>query len=54
MPHIVAPDRSVRVVVIGVKRNVDRVQLAQCLEYGGRARNTSLDEPVSALVELRD
>jgi hypothetical protein len=31
-------------VVIEVKRDVDRYQLAQSLEYAGWARNTSLDE----------
>lgn len=44
VPDIVALDRSARVVVIEVKRDVDRGQLAQCLEYAGWARNTSLDE----------
>jgi hypothetical protein len=32
------------VVVFEIKRDVDRRQLAQCLEYAGWARNTSLDE----------
>jgi len=32
------------VVVIEVKRDVDRSQLAQCLEYAGWARTTNLDE----------
>lgn len=44
VPDIVALDRSARVVVIEVKRDVDRGQLAQCLEYAGWARNTNLDE----------
>jgi hypothetical protein len=44
IPDIVALDRSARVVVIEVKRDVDRGQLAQCLEYAGWARTTSLDE----------
>lgn len=44
IPDIVALDRSARVVVIEVKRDVDRGQLAQCLEYAGWARSTSLDE----------
>ncbi len=43
-PDIVALDRQGRVVVIEVKRDVDRNQLAQALEYAGWARNTSLDE----------
>jgi hypothetical protein len=44
IPDIVALDESGRVVVIEVKRDVDRGQLAQCLEYAGWARTTSLDE----------
>jgi hypothetical protein len=32
------------VVVIEIKRDIDRGQLAQCLEYAGWARSTSLDE----------
>lgn len=44
VPDIVTLDKSARVVVIEVKRDVDRGQLAQCLEYAGWARNTSLDE----------
>jgi hypothetical protein len=44
IPDIVALDRSARVVVIEVKRDVDRGQLAQCLEYAGWARTTNLDE----------
>lgn len=43
-PDIVALDEAARVVVIEVKRDVDRGQLAQCLEYAGWARTTSLDE----------
>jgi len=43
-PDIVALDAAGRVVVIEVKRDVDRHQLAQALEYAGWARNTSLDE----------
>lgn len=43
-PDIVALDDSARVVVIEVKRDVDRGQLAQCLEYAGWAKTTSLDE----------
>jgi len=41
---VVAMDRIGRVHVIEVKRDVDRRQLAQCLEYAGWARNTNLDE----------
>ena len=43
-PDIVALDKSGSVVVIEVKRDVDRSQLAQCLEYAGWARTTNLDE----------
>ena len=43
-PDIVALDRDARVVVIEVKRDFDRSQLAQCLEYAGWARTTNLDE----------
>jgi len=43
-PDIVALDEAGRVVVIEVKRHVDRGQLAQCLEYAGWARGASLDE----------
>jgi hypothetical protein len=43
-PDIVALDRGGRVVVIEVKREFDRAQLAQCLEYAGWARRTNLDE----------
>src|SRR5947209_7874871 len=43
-PDIVALDRQGRVVVIEVKRDVDRGQVAQCLEYAGWARTTNLDE----------
>jgi hypothetical protein len=43
-PDIVALDRDARVVVIEVKREFDRGQLAQCLEYAGWARKTNLDE----------
>ena len=35
---------AARVVVIEVKREFDRSQLAQCLEYAGWARRTNLDE----------
>jgi len=43
-PDVVALDRQGAVVVIEVKRDVDRGQLAQCLEYAGWARTTNLDE----------
>lgn len=43
-PDIVALDRAGAVVVLEVKRDVDRTQLAQCLEYAGWARTTNLDE----------
>lgn len=44
VPDVLALDTSGRVVVIEVKRDVDRGQLAQCLEYAGWARLTNLDE----------
>lgn len=44
IPDIVALDRTGAVVIIEVKRDVDRGQLAQCLEYAGWARMASLDE----------
>jgi hypothetical protein len=44
IPDILALDATGRVVVIEVKRDVDRNQLAQCLEYAGWARLTNLDE----------
>jgi hypothetical protein len=47
IPDVVALDRTGRVVVIEVKRDADRGQLAQCLEYAGWARQTSLDEVAS-------
>lgn len=43
-PDIVALDRDGRVQLIEVKRDVDRGQLAQCLEYAGWGRETNLDE----------
>jgi hypothetical protein len=43
-PDVVALSKDARVAVIEVKRDVDRNQLAQCLEYAGWARTTSLDE----------
>jgi hypothetical protein len=47
VPDILALDESGRVVVIEVKRDIDRGQLAQCLEYAGWARLTNLDEIAS-------
>jgi len=44
VPDILALDFAGRVVVIEVKRDIDRGQLAQCLEYAGWARRTNLDE----------
>jgi hypothetical protein len=44
IPDVVALDIEGRVHVIEVKRDVDRRQLAQCLEYAGWARDASLDE----------
>lgn len=35
IPDIVSLDAAGRVVVIEVKRDIDRGQLAQCLEYAG-------------------
>jgi len=43
-PDIVALDQDGRVVVIEIKRAVERRQLAQCLEYAGWAKATNLDE----------
>ncbi|MFC7959678.1 restriction system modified-DNA reader domain-containing protein [Rhodococcoides kroppenstedtii] len=43
-PDVIALDATGRVVVIEVKRSVDREQLAQALEYAGWARNSNLDE----------
>ncbi len=44
IPDVLALDKSGRVVVAEVKRDIDRSQLAQCLEYAGWARQTNLDE----------
>jgi hypothetical protein len=43
-PDVVALSKDARVTIVEVKRDVDRGQLAQCLEYAGWARTTSLDE----------
>lgn len=43
-PDVLALDKTGRVVVIEVKRAVDRSQLAQALEYAGWARRSNLDE----------
>ena len=37
-PDVVALDGDARVVVVEIKRDVDRSQLAQCLEYAGWGR----------------
>lgn len=50
VPDILALDEAGRVVIIEVKRDIDRGQLAQCLEYAGWARLTNLDE-VAGLYE---
>lgn len=47
VPDILALDEAGRVMVIEVKRDIDRGQLAQCLEYAGWARLTNLDELAS-------
>lgn len=44
IPDVVALDENGSVVVIEIKRDVDRSQLAQILEYAGWARLTNLDE----------
>src|SRR4051794_27272400 len=49
LPHggrsdIIGLASDARVVVIEIKRDIERSQLAQCLEYAGWARRTSLDE----------
>ena len=41
---ILALNEYGQVVVIEIKRDIDRNQLAQCLEYAGWARLTNLDE----------
>jgi hypothetical protein len=46
-PDVLALDKQGRIVVIEVKRDVDRGQLAQALEYAGWARNVGLDEMAS-------
>lgn len=43
-PDVVALDSEARVVVVEIKRDIDRSQLAQCLEYAGWGREASLDE----------
>lgn len=47
IPDIVALDPQGSVYVIEVKRDVERRQLSQGLEYAGWARSTSLDELAS-------
>lgn len=44
IPDIVCLDRESNVVVVEVKKKIDRKQLAQAIEYGGWARGTSLDQ----------
>jgi hypothetical protein len=41
---VLALDKTGRVVIVEIKRGIDRDQLSQALEYGGWARTTSLDE----------
>ncbi len=53
-PDIVALDRSGRVHVIEIKRDIDRGQLAQCLEYAGWAKGTNLDELAGMFHEGQD
>lgn len=43
-PDIVCLDGQCRVVVVEIKRDIARSQLAQCLEYAGWARTTNLQE----------
>jgi hypothetical protein len=43
-PDVVALDATERIVVIEVKRDVDRGQVAQALEYAGWARGVRLDD----------
>jgi hypothetical protein len=44
IPDIVAIDSTGHIVVIEVKRDVDRAHLAQCLEYAGWARRATVGE----------
>ncbi|MCU1498527.1 MAG: hypothetical protein JWM47_2480 [Acidimicrobiales bacterium] len=44
IPDIVAIDSTGHIVVIEVKRDVDRAHLAQCLEYAGWARRATMGE----------
>lgn len=53
-PDIVALDRNGRVHVIEIKRDIDRGQLAQCLEYAGWAKGTNLDELAGMFHEGQD
>ena len=43
-PDVVALDEQARVVVVNVRRDLDRGELAQGLEFAGWARTTNLDE----------
>jgi len=42
-PDIILLDASGRIVVVEIKRDIERTQLSQCLEYAGWARKTGLD-----------
>ena len=53
VPDIVALSSDGSVVIIEVKRDVDRGQLAQVLEYAGWARLTNLDE-IARLYNISD
>lgn len=44
IPDIVAVDSTGHIVVIEIKRDVDRAHLAQCLEYAGWARRATVGE----------
>ncbi len=44
VPDILALTHDGTVIIIEVKRDIDRSQLAQVLEYAGWARSTNLDE----------
>jgi Restriction Enzyme Adenine Methylase Associated len=44
IPDIVALDADGRIVIIEIKRDVEKTQVSQCLEYAGWGRQSSLDE----------
>jgi len=50
----VALDKGARVLIVEIKRDVDRRQLAQCLEYAGWGRSTNLDELSSLYQRSRE